>query len=120
MEGTLTGGKKWASGTTTSFLHGSKSLHVQVNGLAFKPSTIVIQKGGGYMYSDNIVLNSSGANIFQGGTTQIVPSVVSLNSPTISTDSTGTVPYSQAVIYNDGFFLKLGASVTKYRWIAFE
>ena len=117
------GGRKWASGTTTNFLHGSKSYHIQVNGLFFKPKTIILTPsttpGGSGMYSNGFLVESNNS-IIRFGTSNYVVNELNATSPTISTGSSGEYPYYGYYVYNDGFFFKAGSSITTYKWIAYE
>lgn len=121
MEGTLTSGKRVATGTTVSssgtfgFINqNSKSVNyyiIQVAGLSFRPSTVIIYDRHGQTL--DVIYNSS-TELWNGK--KLYAFLQGYNR-----DS--TLWYSMegnSNIYNDGFWFPAYYGNTSYKWIAYE
>ena len=113
MEGTLTGGKKWASGTTTTYdsAVGDSGYQVHVAGLSFSPKTICLTVEG--TTSPTVVCSVvNGETLYRyGGNTYGITQY----STTVAETS------AKAFISKDAFKLSCATILgKKVHWIAFE
>ena len=121
MEGTLTRGKKWASGTAVrsqyndtfmqfynSGVRTTKSYYIEVEGLDFKPSTVIITNTNGFVVTAVCVnpINATNSNYYAIAHNNYIQSAL-------------THPAS---LHEGGFKLPIGFNEDSksYTWVAYE
>lgn len=122
MEGTLTGGKKWATGTTTH--PDSSPRQIYINNLNFKPSVVFAYSLGSSAKISGFMSTALGVYTYHEGCTNIGShySTKAFGSSNILTADPGS-SYTGCAIWTGGFILSVTSGLNnnnQVRWYAYE